>query len=129
MDDLATRGHVVVCLEDDRVLLIREVRSGQVSYVAPGTAIQGDETPGRAAIRAARQQLGVDVTVTELFFADTESGVEHFFFLAELESDHDTSWDEPVLASDPVSATAVRRAAIRGYPVRPFELARRLASR
>ena len=128
MDGVATRGHAVVRLEGDRVLLIREVRSGRVNYLAPGVALRAGETPGRAAIRAAREQLGVSAGVTELLFADTEMGAEHFFFLADLESEYDPSWDLAPPHQDGTTAIAVRRSAIRAYPVRPVELARRLSA-
>ena len=125
-EGIATRGHVVVLVEGDRVLLVREVRSGSVRYLAPEATVRADETPGKAAVRAAREHLCAEVTVTDLLFADTEMGAEHFFFVAELESEYQAAWDAEPPQSDGTMITAVRRSALLAYPVRPVELARRL---
>jgi ADP-ribose pyrophosphatase YjhB (NUDIX family) len=124
------RGHVVVLLDDERVVLLRVVRSGSVSYRAPGVRVVGGETPGHAAARAAREELGIEVEVTDLLFADTESGAEHYFFLAVPVARPDGRWTEPRRSSrDGVSVCAVREAAILGYPVRPPGIARGLHHR
>ena len=126
MEDLATRAHVVVLLDDGHVVLLREVRGGSVRYLAPGVAARQGETPGRAAARAAREQLGFEVEVLELLFADTEMGAEHFFFIAKPERPVEQDWEIPPPSTDGVEATALKRSALLGYPVRPVEIARLL---
>ena len=73
---------MVVLLDDNRIVLLREVQSGAVCYRAPEATVREGETPGHAALRAAWQKLGLEVRVTDLLFADTEGGAEHYFFLA-----------------------------------------------
>jgi hypothetical protein len=126
MDDLATRGHAVVQLDGERVLLLREVRRGSVSYVAPGAATRVGEMPGKTAERAAHEQLGLDVEVIDLLFADTELGVEHFFFLARPKTALVEPVWETIAQPDGTIAAALRRGTLLGYPVRPTEIARRL---
>jgi ADP-ribose pyrophosphatase YjhB (NUDIX family) len=116
-------------LDDRRALLLREVRSGKVSYRAPGVRVVEGETPGSAAVRAAREQLGLDVVVAELLFADTESGAEHYFFLAVPAEPGASEWAEPAPSGDGVSVSAVRCTALLGYPVRPPGIARGLRHR
>jgi ADP-ribose pyrophosphatase YjhB (NUDIX family) len=128
VDDLATRGHAIVLIDTDRVVLLREVRSGVVRYLAPGARVEPGGTPGQAAVRAARDVLGVDVEVARLLFADTEMGAEHYFFLTRLLSPSKESWDAPAPAGDGVTPTAIRRSLARAYPVRPAQLVPRLGS-
>ena len=126
LDDVATRRHVIVVLEDEHVLLFRELRGGTVRHLAPGAATHPGETPGKAAARAAREQLGVTVDVTELLFANTENGVEHFFFVASPNERVVLDSDVQRYPSEHLAATAVKRTALLAYPVRPVEVARRL---
>jgi 8-oxo-dGTP pyrophosphatase MutT (NUDIX family) len=119
-----------VLLDDQRVLFLREVRSGSVSYRAPGSRVLVSETPGHAAVRAAHEQLGIGVEVTDLLFADTESGAEHYFFLAVPVGIPSRRWDEPLgVPDDDVSICALKRSALLGYPVRPPGIARGLRHR
>ncbi len=122
---IATRGHVVVLLDSDRVVLVREVRRGSVQYTVPGVEVRPDETPGRAAARAAEEQLGIQVEVSELLFADTEMGEEHFFFAATPLDELD-EWDAVSDPVDAVSVAALRRTTLLAYPVRPVGIARAL---
>jgi 8-oxo-dGTP pyrophosphatase MutT (NUDIX family) len=130
VEDVATRGHAVVVLDDERVVLLREVRSGSVRYVAPGAPVGPGETPGRAAARAAMEQLGIEVEVSDLIFADTEMGAEHFFFQATPVGSTPSAWGVPSFSSDDgLSIAVVTRSALLGYPVRPIGIARRMHRR
>jgi ADP-ribose pyrophosphatase YjhB (NUDIX family) len=113
------RGQVIVVLEDEHVLLFRELRGGTVRHLAPGAATHPGETPGKAAARAAREQLGVTVDVTELLFANTENGVWHFFFVASPNERVVLDSDVQRHPSEHLAATAVKRTALLAYPVRP----------
>jgi len=122
---LAVRGHVVVALDDGRVLFQRRVDGGSVTYVAPGVGGAQGETPGHTARRAALEHLGIDVEIADLVFADTEQGAEHFYFLARPLA----SYDSELEAGPPSAGTSVaalRRSALLAYPIRPAGIAVRL---
>jgi ADP-ribose pyrophosphatase YjhB (NUDIX family) len=125
--DVATRGHAVVLLDEDHVVLLRELRGGSVHYLAPGVATREGETPGRAAARAALEWLGLNVDVSDLLFADTELGAEHYFFLA---TPRDAPEDERLKpqAREGMEPVILTRSALLAYPVRPVEIARLLHS-
>lgn len=124
-------AHVVVHVTHEDVVLIRRVRRGRVYYLAPGVAMGEDETPGAAAVRAGREELGLDVTVAEMLYAQVFGGVDHFFFSAaaiseiddeepaptredfELEGETDGSYEIATLPARMLLA----------YDVRPWELA------
>jgi ADP-ribose pyrophosphatase YjhB (NUDIX family) len=99
-----------------------------VSYRAPGARVVEGETPGTAAVRAAREQLGLDVVVTDLLFADTESGADHYFFLAVTVEASPHAWDVASQTGEGVSTSAVQRTALLGW-VRPPGIARGLRHR
>jgi 8-oxo-dGTP diphosphatase len=118
----------------DEILLIRRVRDGRVYYVAPGVEVLDAETPGAAAARAARQELGIEVKIDQMLYAQAFSGVDHFFFSAtasggvgdaaltrrgddfELDGELDGTYE----------LARLRVAALLGYDVRPLELAQRI---
>jgi ADP-ribose pyrophosphatase YjhB (NUDIX family) len=124
-DGLAVRGHVLVTLDDGRVLFLREVRDGSVTYAAPGISAVGGETPGHTAHRAALEHLGIEVHIAELVFADTENGAEHFYFLATPLRSFDPVLEPTQLTSER-SVAALSRSALLAYPIRPTGIALRL---
>ena len=68
--------------------------------------------------------------MSDLLFADTESGAEHYFFLAVPVGLPDRPWDDSLHSSeDGLSVSAVKRSAILGYPIRPPGIARGLHHR
>ncbi len=125
MSELAPRAHVVLLVGADGVVLMRDIDHGSVRYRAPGVILQSAETPGRAAGRAARERLGVEVEIGDLFYADTEHGVEHYFFLATPAA---TGGGLPPSLADP-DLVVLRRTALLGYHVEPAQLARLLSLR
>jgi ADP-ribose pyrophosphatase YjhB (NUDIX family) len=117
------------------VVLIRRVRQGRVYYLAPGVAMREEETPGAAAVRAGREELGLEVTVDEMLHAQAFGGVDHFFFSAAAVSEIDDTVPAP--ASDEFElegeadgsyeiATLPARMLL-AYDVRPWELAQVVA--
>ena len=121
MRELAPRAHAVL-LDGNSVALVRHVSGGSVWYEAPGVAVEPGETPGNAAARAARDVLGVDVAVGELVYADTEHGLEHYFFVVEA-----GRGTKAHMTSPDVDVALVRRAALLAYRVEPRQLARLLS--
>ena len=105
-------------------------------YVAPGVALGDGETPGDAAARAAHEELGLEVTISELLYAQAFAGVDHFFFLGTAESGLDAARlaageDDFELESELGGSYEIARLPVRavlGFDVRPWELARRVAS-
>jgi ADP-ribose pyrophosphatase YjhB (NUDIX family) len=122
MTDLSVRAHAVLA-DGETVVLVRHVDNGSVWYEAPGVSVRPDETPGLAAARAAAEQLGIEVEIGGLAYADTERGVEHYFFLAA-----PVAGGSELLptASDDGHLVALRRAALLAYRVEPPQLARLL---
>jgi 8-oxo-dGTP diphosphatase len=127
-------AHVVVKVSPDEILMIRRVRDGRVYHVAPGTAILAGETPGVAAIRTAREELGIAVEVEEMIHAQAFAGVDHFFFVAHshgpvehavLARPHDDFDLERELGGT-FELVRLRTRLLLAYDVRPREIALRL---
>ena len=76
-----------------------------------------------------RQKVGLEARVTDLPFANTEGGAEHYFFLATPLGLGRRPWEDPQPPSDGASASALRRSTLLGYPIRPVDIARRLRQR
>jgi 8-oxo-dGTP diphosphatase len=134
---LAAHAHVVVRTAADAVILIRRVRQGRVYYLVPGTEVLEGETPGAAAARVARNELGIEVSVDEMLYAQAFAGVDHFFFMAtalsELLSDGVASgrdnddWELERELGGSYEIVQLPRTLILAYDVRPWALARRVA--
>jgi 8-oxo-dGTP diphosphatase len=134
---LAAHAHVVVRTPDDAVILVRRVRQGRVYYIVPGTEVLAGETPGAAAARAAANDLGLEVEIDEMLYAQTFAGVDHFFFIATTNAeppqdsavprpDHD-DWELEGELDGSYEIVQLQRKAILAHDVRPWALARRIA--
>ena len=115
--------------------MIQPARHFWIDYLAPGVAMRDEETPGAAAVRAGREELGLEVAVDEMLHAQVFGGVDHFFFSAaslseiddegpaitredfELEGETDGSYEIAMLPARMLLA----------YDVRPWELAQVVA--
>ena len=134
MAEQTPHAHVVVTAPPAAVVFIQRVRNGRVYYIAPGVAVLDGETPGSAATRAARTELGVVVSIEEMVYAQVFAGVDHFFFLATAESELDSDFlvsdhDDFELDAELGGSYEIARlplASLLGYDVRPWALARRL---
>jgi ADP-ribose pyrophosphatase YjhB (NUDIX family) len=130
-------AHVVVRVPSEEIVLIRRVRDGRVYHVAPGVAVVTGETPGGAAARAAREELGLEVAIEEMLHAQVFAGVDHFFFLATAAAGPDDealvpNHDDFELDTELGGSYEIVRLSVRtllGYDVRPRELAQRLVRR
>lgn len=61
---MRTRAGIVL-IEDGKVALIERHRAGLDYYVFPGGGVDEGETPEQAAVREAKEELGVDVAVRQ----------------------------------------------------------------
>ncbi|MGM0847032.1 MAG: NUDIX hydrolase [Bacillota bacterium] len=82
MKKLRNRGAVVI-LEEGKALLIKRVNDSQEYYVFPGGGIEIGETPEEAAIREAKEELGVTVELKGCLHNIDFFGSQHYF-LAEI---------------------------------------------
>ncbi|MCK6585153.1 MAG: NUDIX domain-containing protein [Anaerolineales bacterium] len=79
---MRTRAGIVL-IENDSVALIERHRAGRDYYVFPGGGVDEGETPEEAAVREAREELGIEVAIKQ------KVAVVHFdlstqvYFLAE----------------------------------------------
>ena len=72
----------IVIEKDGQVALIERVRDGRTYYVFPGGGVEDGETPEHAAVREAREELGVEVHLDDLIFATNLGGREHRYYSA-----------------------------------------------
>jgi 8-oxo-dGTP diphosphatase len=75
---LRNRGSVIL-IKNNKVVLIKRNRDGQVYYVFPGGGIEEGETPELTAKREAFEELGVKVYVKECFAKVDYNGIQYFF--------------------------------------------------
>ena len=129
------RGRVVI-VEEGRVALIERVRGGRRYFLFPGGGVEGDESPAEAAVREAREELGVEVALEGLLYAETFAGTELSYFGARIEGgtfgtgawpDHDGRDELDRLRAGSYRAVWLPLAQLLGHDVRPPALARRLA--
>ena len=72
----------VVIDKDGQVALIERVRDGCTYYKFPGGGVEAGETPEHAALREAREELGVDVDLGGLIFITHRDGREQRYYSA-----------------------------------------------
>jgi 8-oxo-dGTP pyrophosphatase MutT (NUDIX family) len=76
------RGAVIL-IENDRVALIERVRQGRTYYLFPGGTREPGETAEQAAVREAKEELGLDVRLGRLVAIVEFDGNRQDYFLAE----------------------------------------------
>jgi ADP-ribose pyrophosphatase YjhB (NUDIX family) len=78
---VTTAGAVII--QDGRVALIERGSPVAPDYAFPKARVELDETPQDAAVRAVRQAVGQDVTVSRLLAEVQQAGDDDLYFLAE----------------------------------------------
>lgn len=69
----------IILIEDQQIALIKRVRNGDTYYVIPGGGVESGETPEEAAVREAREELGVHVEIGSYAFEVMGTGHEYYF--------------------------------------------------
>ncbi|MGE5560970.1 MAG: ElyC/SanA/YdcF family protein [Chloroflexota bacterium] len=128
------RSAGVVIVRDGKVALIRrEHGSGKAHYLFPGGQVEPGETLEQAAVREAREELGLNVRIDSVAAVVTHADSEQTYFFARVESGEFGTGTGPQMKSskdsDAGSYTAVLVDArqLRGFDVRPAALAIALA--
>ena len=72
----------VIVVDGGSVALIERVRDGRRYYLVPGGQVGPGEAAEDAAVREAREELGLDVEITRLVARATFEGSEQRYYLA-----------------------------------------------
>ncbi|MGX1264098.1 8-oxo-dGTP diphosphatase [Rossellomorea marisflavi] len=75
----------VLLIEDGRIALIERKRGGRLYYVIPGGGIDPGETPMKAAIREAHEELGITVASIQPCMTFKQNGIHHYFLVGRYE--------------------------------------------
>lgn len=98
---MRTRAGIVL-VEDGKVALIERHRAGLDYYVFPGGGVDEGETPEQAAVREAKEELGVDVVVkkkvAEIHF---ELSTQIYFLVERIGGEFGTGVGEEFTDADP----------------------------
>jgi 8-oxo-dGTP pyrophosphatase MutT (NUDIX family) len=81
VSDSERHGRAAVVVRDQsRIALIKRVRDGHTYFVFPGGGIRSGETPADAAVREAREELGIAVLLgPRLLIEEYRGETKHYF--------------------------------------------------
>ena len=63
-------------------VLIERIREGQTYYLFPGGTVESEETPEEAAVREAREELGLEIRLGQLAAIVAFEGMLQYYFWA-----------------------------------------------
>lgn len=70
----------VIIIRDGKILLLHRHKYGRRYYLVPGGGVEEGETVEEAAVREAREETGLDVTlVRKLWQVENRQQIEHYF--------------------------------------------------
>jgi 8-oxo-dGTP diphosphatase len=74
----------IVLLQDDKIALIERQRAGMHYFTFPGGHVERGEAPEAAAVREAREELGLDVAILRLVAQIWWNGLPQYHYLVEV---------------------------------------------
>lgn len=122
----------ILLIQDDHVACIERRRAGMLYYIFPGGSIEPGESVEQAAIREAKEELGLDVELGPLAASLMFGEREQSYFWASAIGGEFGSGQGPEFASPPDSAKGSYKpvwlpiATLSEYNVRPPVLAHAL---
>lgn len=75
---MRNRGSSIL-IENNKVALIKRVKSDFIYHVFPGGGIEAGETPEEATIRETYEELGVEIKIKEYFGSVHLKGTQYFY--------------------------------------------------
>lgn len=63
---LTTLIVAAVCFEDDRSRILTVRKHGTTAFMLPGGKLEPEESPSEAAVREVREEVGIDLRVSDL---------------------------------------------------------------
>jgi ADP-ribose pyrophosphatase YjhB (NUDIX family) len=123
----------ILLIEDEKVALIRRVNARGTYYLFPGGTVEAGESPEEAAVREAREELGLEVRLSGLAAVVEYGDTEQRFYLAQRIGGVFGMGEGEELVSPAGSARGtytpvwVKRSCLNGCNVCPPELARLIA--
>lgn len=98
---MRTRAGIIL-IENDKVALIERHRAGLDYYVFPGGGVDEGETPEQAAIREAREELGVEVAIKQkVAIIHFDLSTQVYFLVERVGGEFGTGAGEEFTDSDP----------------------------
>ena len=73
----------IVLVQDDKIALIERHRAGLHYFTFPGGHVDPGETPEQAAVREAKEELGLDVSIHRLLAEIWWNHKPQYYYLAE----------------------------------------------
>jgi len=73
---------VVIITKGDKILLINRTNGDRNYYILPGGGVESEETPEQAAVREAKEELGLDISIKETVVSFENQGGTEYYFLA-----------------------------------------------
>jgi 8-oxo-dGTP pyrophosphatase MutT (NUDIX family) len=102
---MRTRAGIIL-IEENKLALIERHRQGRHYFSFPGGGIDADETPEQAAIREAKEELGIEVVIkqkiAEIVFHENR---QHYFLAERIGGEFGTGTGEEYGEYDPVHGT------------------------
>ena len=74
----------IVLLQDNKLALIERQRAGMHYFTFPGGHVEAGETPEQAAVREAREELGLDVSIQRLLAEIWWHDRPQYYYLVEV---------------------------------------------
>jgi 8-oxo-dGTP diphosphatase len=73
----------IILLQEDKIALIERHRAGLHYFTFPGGHVEPGETPEQAAVREAREELGLDVSIKSLLAEIWWHAKPQYYYLVE----------------------------------------------